>query len=522
MHIKKLLFAILTIISFSIFAQEADEQTEEVAEPAQDYLAKSATSVDAVAWTNDGTYFATSWNNSVILWNAATNQIAGIFSNAIDETSNPLANVLSLHFTNDGKYLLSVRDDNTVMIHNVDGNSDSTLIRGTDKQIPDATYISGNYRILLPLDGKNLYEVFKMVGASQHLIEEKIEISNPVFSLDATPTGRKVLVATMAGELFLIDTETWEIEQMKDCFVQTGIKPRFASDGIHYLVADNQNSLSILSIAEESDFYTLEDSVGFCFASEFSSDSAKVAVGMNSGEVKIYDIASGLEENSFKLLYGDTAKSLCFSPDDEYVIIGTNNGYIYRWRLDGKDFIPDYSGYQRAINDQHKNELNNSLLLGLGYGRLNSSYYMGDIELCAGYRNYFRPPFFWGVNGLIGVGLPGSEFPFSYREGGETLNPPRLYTLALNALIGLVYYNKKFDFSVFSEAGIGCNGRMLYNNSLSHAHTSKLYAGAFGEMLVGLQWKWVRLWAGVQYDTNLHWLTKLGVGVAIPTRTFNF
>jgi hypothetical protein len=62
---------------------------------------------------------------------------------------------------------------------------------------------------------------------------------------------------------------------------------------------------------------------------------------------------------------------------------------------------------------------------------------------------------------------------------------------------------------------------MLFNNSFKYSHTSKLVFGGYGEMLIGAQWKWVRAWGGIQYDTNLRWLGKVHLGVAIPTRTFS-
>ena len=137
-----------------------------------------------------------------------------------------------------------------------------------------------------------------------------------------------------------------------------------------------------------------------------------------------------------------------------------------------------------------------------------------------GYRNYFRTPFFWGIQGSLGAGLPGSEFPYSYYEDDESLSSPFVYTTSIGGLIGLVYYNERLDLQVFSEAGLGANMRILYNNSMKYAHSSKPYFGVYGELLVGMQWKWARLWGGVQYDTNLNWLTNVHVGVAMPTRTF--
>ena len=522
MHTKKLLCAILiTIFSFSIFAQESDgSSSDDSVEPGLDYLAKSATAVEAVAWTRDGKYFATSWNNSVILWDAATNAISAVYSNAIDESSNPTANVISLQFSDDGLYLLSVRDDNTVLIHSIGGSGDSTLIRGTGTQIPEAVYAGGSYRIILPLDGRNLYESFKLVATGQHIIEEKFTTNELPWALSATPSGKKLLVTSITGNAQLIDTDSWEVEASFTKFSQSGIKPRLAPDSVHYVAAEDQYTLSVTSISDESDFYLIDDESGFSYVAAFSNDSAKIVVGVNSGCVKVYDIVSGMEENSFQLIQGDLAKSLVYSPDDEYVVIGTEKGFIYRWVLSGEPFVPDYSGYQEKIDEQRENQLENALVLSLGYGRIGSNYYIGNGIVEAGYKNYFHEPFYWGLNGSIGAGLPGSEFPYTYYEGGESLSNPFVYSLATGAIIGLVYYNKTYDFHIFSEAGAGANMRFLYNNSFTYPHMTNPVFGAYVELLIGLQWKWARVWGGVQFDTNLHWLTNVHVGIAIPTRTF--
>ena len=539
---RKLLFALFITSFFSLFAQEA-EDTGSVEEGfvagydvdgnllpetsgalresgeaddsdkdfSQDYLAKSATPVNAVAWTRDGKYFATSWNNSVILWNAGYNTLAAIYSNSVLENSNPLANVTSLQFTSDGRYMLSVRDDNTALIYGTGGTTDTTLINGTGTSISDAVYI-GDYRIALPLDGQNLYESFRLAESGQHIIEEKLDFADGIWALSASPNGKRLLATSESGVVHLIDTTMWEEITTFNRYTLTRIKPRIAPDGVHFVAAQDKNTLTVASFSDESDVFSLEDPAGFTFAADFSNDSAKIVAGVNSGCVKIYDIASGLEENSFKLMYGDSAKSLVFSPDDKYVVIGTEMGYIYHWVLSGEPFVPE---------DQRKESgLQNSLILGLGFGKVGSNYYIGNGSFDVGYRNYFKPPFYWGCNGSIGLAVPGSEFPYTYYEGGESLSSPFLYTISTGPAAGLVYYNKKYDFHVFSEAGFGINFRMLYNNSIQYAHTSKLYFGVYGEILVGMQWKWLRLWGGIQYDTNLDWLGKVNVGVAIPTRTF--
>ena len=484
----------------------------------QDYLAKSSTAVNAVAWTRDGKYFATSWNNSIILWSAASNTIEAIYSNSVSGNSEShkdasgknlvsIADASSIEFTSDGRYMLSVRDDNTALIHAVGSASDATLISGTGSSIPAAVYAS-DYKIIIALDGQNLYESYRM--GNQHIIEEKLDLADGVWALSSNPTGKRILVTSESGAIRLIDTTSWSVVSEFECYTLTRIKPRLAKDGVHFVSAKDQNTLTVTSVSDESDFYMLEDPAGFSNVAEFSVDGSKIVVGINTGLVKIFDINSGFEENSFQLMYGDSAKSLAFSPDGEYVIIGTEQGYIYRWVLNGEEFVPE----------SQRSALQNALVLSLGYSRLNSDYYMGSAIFDVGYKNYFRPPFFWGLNANIGVGLPGSEFPSTYYAGGESLSPPFVYSHSIGGMFGLVYYNKKLDLHVFSEAGLGATVRILYNNSFRYAHASKPYFSGYGELLVGAQWKWARLWGGVQFDTNLHWLGKVHVGVAMPTRTF--
>ena len=545
---RKFFCAFFITVCFSLFAQEVDaansdsslssgsrltadyddygnfienlseNKTTEEKDVSQDYLAKSSFAVNAVAWTRDGKYFATSWNNSIILWNAGSNTIEAIYSNSVadnnlqyqDTTGKKLVSLsdaTSIEFTSDGRYILSVRDDNTALIHSVGTSSDSTLISGTGTSIPDAVY-AGDYRILIALDGQNLYESYRF--NNQYVIEEKLDFDDGIWALSSIPSGKRVLVASESGKVRLIDTASWTVISEFDRYSLTRIKPRLSPDGVHFVAAQDQNTLIVSSTSDDSDFYTLEDSAGFSYVAEFSADGSKIVVGVNTGLVKIFDIASGEEENRFQLMYGDTAKSLAFSPDGEYVLIGTEMGYIYRWVLNGEEFVPE----------EQRSTLQNALVLSLGYSSLNTDYYMGSALFGVDYKNYFRPPFYWGVGGNIGVGLPGSEFPYTYYGGGESLSSPFIYSLSLGGMFGLVYYNKHWDLHVFSEAGLGAATRIMYNNSFQYAHSSKPYFSGYGELFVGVQWKWARAWLGVQFDSNLHWLGKVHVGVAMPTRSF--
>lgn len=535
---RKYFCALFVIFCFSLFAQESEQSDETVSAEAvedksnlvapeksevdlsQDYLAQSSSAVNAVAWTRDGKNFATSWNNSIILWNAANNNIGAIYSNSVAESVNPLVNATSLQFTSDGRYMLSVRNNNTVLIHGVDSQTDATLITGTGNFISDAVY-AGDYKIVLPLDGQNLYESYK--SGDQYIVEEVLDFSDGVWGLSANASGKRILVTSESGAVRLVDSDTWDVLSETSCYTLSRIKPKFAPDGIHFVVAESQNKLVVASTANDSDSRYIVDPSGFSHAVDFSSDSSLIVVGISSGCVKIFDIETGFELQSFKLMSGDIAKSLALSPDDEYVVIGTEQGYIYRWVLSGEEFVPDYSYYQEMEYETGvtgANRFGNVLLLNLGFSGLNSDYYIGRFFVEGGYRHFLNKIFYLGGDISLGMGFPSIDYPYKYSTSGGMLNSPYLYNLGAGAVGGVSYFYKPRDLRLFVEAGVGLSVSTLFDNSFSYAHSSGPYLSFVAQGLAGLQWHWVRLAGGVQYDSTLKLLPVGKFGIAIPTRFF--
>ena len=289
------------------------------------------------------------------------------------------------------------------------------------------------------------------------------------------------------------------------------------------MAAESQNKLVVASTANDSDSRYIEDSAGFSHAADFSSDSSLIVAGVNSGCVKIFDIETGFELQSFKLMPGDTAKSLAFSPDDEYVVIGTEQGYIYRWVLSGEEFVPDYSYYQEMEYETGvtgENRFGNVLLLNLGFSGLNSNYYIGRFFVESGYRHFLNKIFYLGGDISLGMGFPSVDYPYKYSTSGGMLNSPYLYNLGAGAVGGVSYFYKPRDLRLFVEAGVGLSVSTLFDNSFSYAHSSGPYLSFVAQGLAGLQWHWVRLAGGVQYDSTLKLLPVGKFGIAIPTRFF--
>lgn len=162
----------------------------------------------------------------------------------------------------------------------------------------------------------------------------------------------------------------------------------------------------------------------------------------------------------------------------------------------------------------------NSVAFCLGFSSIPESYFGTTFSLDGSYRNYFRYPVYWLCGGGIGRGSPNGDYPYTYQVGGDNLAAPSFYSTCTYGGAGLVYNNVEKGFSVFSEFVMGLSLRILYNGSIKHAHSGKLYPSVFGDFSVGGSWRWLRASMGVQYDTNWNFVFGGKIGVAIPIEMF--
>lgn len=507
--------------------EEAKTQTKITADidPATEYLAKSGNSVDAVAWSHRGEYFASSWNNTTILFEAETNNIASIYSNSADNTINPFTDILKISFAPDDSTLLSIHNNNTAMIHSI-GGSGSALITGTGERIADAVYTGTSFRLIIPLDEQNLYDCTRQPGTGGFNLEKRLELGKKIAALASSGADGKIFVTFDDGSVNLIDTRTWQITGDMQTYTQTEIYPAFAEDGVHFLSAQDDNRIFISSIADTSEKHTVEEPDGFVYDAIFTPDGNSIIAATKSGYVRIYSIESGSVQYEFRLVDLDTAKTLAASPDGEFVLIGTEMGYIYRWSLHGYEYNQESKRYEDENGEEYRlysKTLENALVFTADVSSMPVSYYNAMLGLSIDYRNYedlLAAPLYWGINSGIGVSFPNGNFPYIYKNGDEKLNDPSSY-LAYNSICaGFAYANEKYGCSLFSEIEAGWNIKILYNNSLKNAHIGKPYPGVFAGLSAGVSWKYLRAAVGAVYDLNYELQIKANVGMQIPTRIF--
>ena len=519
-------------------------------------IAKSDTSVDSVAWASNDEYFATTWNNTVILWSASTNTIVSVYTghNAIVE---------KIRFSQDNNWLLSIGKDNTIIIRDIDSQSGVSKIMGTGLlPVHDAVFVRNGYSIMSPLDGFNTSYCYRLLATDQFLSKVVTESAAPIFSLDISRDGSLLLTGSQDGTVFISDTFSGKIIRSYPRYAKSNIPPVFSPDGSRFLSAADRTSL-VISPVNGNGAQFIRDSDQPVNSAIFSPDGKKIAVALKNGSVKIYNASNGSELNHYTVDFNgkDVVKSLAFSPDAEFLLAGTQNGYVFRWSINGKKITPVpksyldkdmqnlaaiYSGESKkggkkgsgggsdgsgSAEGDGEGDNTNALAEGVfgekkppipshqiffeaGGSTLNSDYFIAAIEFQGGYRNFMIYPFFMGGNLKLSAGFPGNDFPYEYRVGSTTVNAPWLYTLAPSLTGGVCRYIEKWELLTYVQVDAAATMRVLCSNGLDYLVTSSVFSGASVGLTAGFQWYRLKFDVGIDYDTNLGVLIRGGVGFA--------
>ena len=107
------------------------------------------------------------------------------------------------------------------------------------------------------------------------------------------------------------------------------------------------------------------------------------------------------------------------------------------------------------------------------------------------------------------------NYPYKTSYEGIELNNPWLYRGHLFACVGLGHYFERQEILLFGEGRIGIGGNLLFNNEIKHRRTSNTAGCIVGDILAGVQWKFLTLNGGVEFDSSLGVLAKGGLGAVI-------
>ena len=120
--------------------------------------------IESVSWSPDGNTYVTTNGNKLIFWDSETDEI-------IAQKSNSDASIISVKFSKIGSSIVTVHNDNSFIVEDLDPDSTFKLVQQGIFELPilDAVFYENPYTLLVPLDGQNIYKFLCLMVTAQLL-----------------------------------------------------------------------------------------------------------------------------------------------------------------------------------------------------------------------------------------------------------------------------------------------------------------------------------------------------------------
>ncbi len=316
------LLLILIFSSFLLFASPANPPLVEGGESYDDISnftigSGHSSNINSVAFSADGKYIVSGsgdgrhvvssiYDNSVKLWSVDDKKLIYSFEEHF-ETINSVA------FSSNGKYIISGSNDNSMKLWSVD---DKKLIYSFDVN-------SDVYSVAFSNDGKYIVS-----GSSDNSIK--------LWSLKD-----KKLIHTFEGHNYGVNSVS------------------FSSDGKYIVSGSDDKSVKLWSIYDRRLVYSFEDHNEKVNSVAFSNDGQYIV----SGSGNVYDIVSGVGDNSIKLWsmrdkkliysfedHSRAVLSVAFSNDGKYIVSGSDDKSIKLRSVEKMKLIYSFDGLGNYID----------------------------------------------------------------------------------------------------------------------------------------------------------------------------
>ena len=159
-----------------------------------------------------------------------------------------------------------------------------------------------------------------------------------------------------------------------------------------------------------------------------------------------------------------------------------------------KEFF-DQDNIKTYFKDGH------GIVADFGLGNLKSPYSI-NFSITGGYLNYdLIQPFDFGGLSRACLGLPNSDFPYTYRDSTGVLKNPNLLTFYFGAPFGFAIYPLKNSLELYIETNMGLNLFKIWNGNIGmNSMASQFFPSFSMELKIGAAWDFINLSLCGNYD----------------------
>lgn len=549
---KKFVFLVFIFSCLTHFIFSSSTDSKQKFGPQYTLVAKSEHPITSCAWSPDGKYFATTWGKNIVFWNSKTNEISDI---CYDYSGK----VNKIKYSEDGNFILSISEDNSIIIRDTETYSEIIRINNNEeKTISDAAFSPDFLSVITSLDGNNIDLFFRLIMTKKFVISHLEGHSKPIFNLDTNIKNKYLLSTGSDGAIKLFELENNNKLATYAAFTDTKIPAIFLPDGKTFICAEKKDALVIQNVNGEK-LFRIKDSDIPVNKIAISSDGNYFAFPVKNGGIKLYSLSEKKLLHYLDCEINDDADvgtilDLSFNNKGNQLIGCSSNGYLFKWNLNENNAkknnfssfktdrdiekfikkarfgISEKNSESQNLNNQNSNQYSeqqksekeeseenstqkaketlpfpsSTLFLGTGYTLLPTDYYYGDFDFDICYqKNFNRIPLFIGLDVNLGGAVPNKNFPYKYFfEDKSPAKQPWIYTVKPTINFGYELYsgkNSRVFFNVFAGASL----RMLWNNDIKNYVLSDLYKGIVAGLSGGADFRGITIKAILTYDTVL-------------------
>lgn len=491
-------------------------------------IVRAGSRVHSVCFSTDGKTYSACYDNKVTVWTEG-NARGKVYS------AGTLP-VVSGKLSRDGKWILTVSNDNTVQLRNTFNENQVVSFSGSSgKSVLDVDFLDNSFNMIVPVDGTNLTKCFYLVNTNKTSNKDFVTLNGSVYALTTSVDGKKIMASTADGGIYIYDSGTAEKLGEFTGYPNNKVKPSFSKDGRYFVAPVDSAHLAVRTVTNTSEV-TITDSEEFVNSAVFSPDGKRIAAAVKTGKIRIYNVTTGKKETEFVLSdAGDVVESLAFSPAGDYILAGTSKGTLQKVviRTKAKAEKKEKSEGGEAAPVLRKGEPNpkalfkacelwpvhdDTLDVVLGFNTLPTGYER-NYNMGAAYRRYEFNPLYLAFDGTFGFGIPDENFKYKYRVGNRLLKNPVLYSLMTSGGAGGCYYFEDKHTLLFGELRGGFNLRTLCNNDVYGFVLEPPVFGVYLDFMTGVQWQHVRFDMGAELDSNLGLMFKLEIAISQKWRS---
>ncbi len=405
----------------------------------------------------------------------------------------------------------------------------------------NANYIAGH------LVGDASIGIHFRLRYTNELVSKNIEdYPSPVYGMAFSSDNAYLAAASLDGVVRIWSSETGRFQRELPIYTRNSVPVSYIPGTYNLLVPSSQ---AVAAVIDPTGHELMRiEARSPIRQMRLLSDSRRVAILTEENRLEIYDLAKGKHLGYLPSFNVTSITSFAFNSDDSHVLMGHEDGSIYKvavrknliaarnmpvLRLIGEDevvvkgerfteripqpvlyqaeeTIPDVDG----LNPLFKKPVHGLELLA-GTTFLPHPHLVG-IDLSAGYlNNILLHPFYLGAHFTWSVGLPDKDFPYEYEVYGKKVASPLLLSFALGIPFGIILtpFEANRDIELSAEVNLGSALHYLWNREFgSKTISSHVYPAFVGSLALGVGWRGLTLRVHGDYNTQLGFMFSMNLG----------